>query len=149
MALGALPLVRHSTWAATESVAVTLEGRADNLGDEVVSFGLPLPFGLLHDSAKVRIVDERGAEVRAAVRSLEPWRTGGRDGSIRSLLIQFRLSFSKRKTQRVVVRFNTRRSHSEATFVPVSQTLIDESGLKVQSAILLSEAAGLVNKAVA
>jgi hypothetical protein len=130
MALGALPLVRHSTWAATESVAVTLEGRVDNLGDEVVSFGLPLPFGLLHDSTKVRIVDEGGAEVRAAVRSLEPWRTGGRDGSIRSLLIQFRLSFSKQKTQRVVVRFNARRSYSEATFVPVSQTLIDESGLK-------------------
>src|SRR4026207_2254489 len=130
MSLAAMPLVRPTTWAATASVTVTLEGRADNLGDEIVSFGLPLPFGFLHDSQKVRVFDERGAELRAAVRSLEPWRTGGRDGSIRSLLIQFKLDFSKQQTQRVVVRFNARRSYSEATFVPVSQTLIDESGLK-------------------
>src|SRR5678815_1506072 len=112
MSLVAVPLLHHTTWAATDSVTVSLEGRADNLGDEVVSFGLPLPFGFLHDSQKVRIVDEHGAEVPAAVRSLEPWRTGGRDGSIRSLLIQFKLNFSKHKTQRVSVRFNTRRSDS-------------------------------------
>ena len=130
MSLVAVPLVRNTAWAATESVTVTLEGRADNLGDEVVSFGLPLPFGFLHNSQKVRIVDERGAEVLAAVRSLEPWRTGGRDGSIRSLLIQCKLNFSRQKTQRVVVRFNTRRSQTQATFVPVSQTLIERSGLK-------------------
>src|SRR6185295_3771256 len=130
MSLLAVPLLHHSTWAATESVTVTLEGRADNLGGEVVSFGLPLPFGFLHDSQKVRIVDERGAEVPAAVRSLEPWRTGGREGSIRSLLIQFKADFSRQKTQRVTVRFNARRSHSEATFIPVSQTLIEETGLR-------------------
>src|SRR5678815_1317559 len=112
MSLAAIPLFRQATWAATESLTITLEGRADNLSDEIVSFGLPLPFGFLHDSQKVRIVDEHGAEVPAAVRSLEPWRTGGRDGSIRSLLIQFKLNFSKHKTQRVSVRFNTRRSDS-------------------------------------
>src|SRR6185436_2780989 len=89
MSLAAVPLLRHTTWAASDSVTVTLEGRAGNLGYEIVSFGLPLPFGLLHDSQKVRIVDERGAEVPTAVRSLEPWRTGGRERSIRSLLIQF------------------------------------------------------------
>ena len=33
--------------------------------------------------------------------------------------------------------------------IELAKKLIDESGLKVQSAILLSEAAGLVNKAVA
>jgi len=130
MSLVAVPLVRNTACAATESVTVTLEGRADDLGDEVVSFGLPLPFGFLHDSQKVRIVDERGAEVPAAVRSLEPWRIGGRDGSIRSLLIQCKLNFSRQKTQRVVVRFNTRRIQTQATFVPVSQTLIEKSGLK-------------------
>src|SRR3569832_279893 len=130
MSLAAVPLLRHTAWAATESLAVTLEARADNPGAEVVSFGLPLPFGFLHDAQKVRIVDERGMEVAAAVRSLEPWRTGGREGSIRSLLIQFKLDFSRRKTQQVRVRFNSRRSRSEAKFVPVSQTLIDEIGLK-------------------
>src|SRR6185503_20275905 len=130
MSLLAVPLVRRITWSATKSVTVTLEGRADNLNDEIVSFGLPLPFGFLHNSAKVTIVDERGAEMPAAVRSLEPWRTGGRDGSIRSLLIQFKLNFSKHKTQRVIVRFDRRRRESEGAFVPLSQTLIDERGLK-------------------
>jgi len=130
MSLLAVPLVRRITWSGTKSVTVTLEGRADNLNDEIVSFGLPLPFGFLHNSAKVTIVDERGAEMPAAVRSLEPWRTGGRDGSIRSLLIQFKLNFSKHKTQRVIVRFDRRRRESEGAFVPVSQTLIDERGLK-------------------
>jgi succinyl-CoA synthetase beta subunit len=37
----------------------------------------------------------------------------------------------------------------QGTNADVAKKLIDESGLKVQSAILLSEAAGLVNKAVA
>jgi hypothetical protein len=50
-----------------------LKGRADNLGDEIASFGLPLPFGFLKDSQNVRIVDECGAELPAAIRSLEPW----------------------------------------------------------------------------
>src|SRR5678810_1117476 len=127
MSIAAVPLLRHTAWAAPESVTVILEGRAGDLGDEIVSFGLPLPFAFLRDSQKVRIFDERGAEVPAAIRSLEPWRTGGREGSIRSLLIQFKFDFSKRKTQQVTVRFNTRRKHNEATFVPVSQTLINES----------------------
>src|SRR5436190_17282739 len=67
---------------------VRLEGRGSDLGSECVSFGLPLPPGLLTNSKRVRITDESGQEVTAAVRSLEPWRTGGRQGSIRALLIQ-------------------------------------------------------------
>src|SRR4026207_2231192 len=123
MSLLAVPLLRQRTWAAPASIPVTLEGRADDLREEIVSFGLPLPFGFLKDSQNVRIVDERGAEVPAAIRSLEPWRTGGRDGSIRSLLIQFKLDFSRTKTQQVSVRFDARRRPNQATFVPISQTL--------------------------
>ena len=130
MSLLAVPLLRDVAWAAPESVPVTLEGRAGDLGDEIVSFGLPLLFGLLNDSQRVRIFDESGVEVPAAVRSLEPWRTGGREGSIRSLLIQFKLDFSRRKKRYVTVRFHARRRPNEVTFVPVSQTLIDKSGLK-------------------
>src|SRR5215211_4063011 len=96
MSLFAVPLLRGATTsAASESVPVTLEGRVEDLGNETVSFGLPLPFGFLYDSQRVRIVDEHGTEVPAAVRSLEPWRTGAVEGSIRSLLIQFKLDFSR------------------------------------------------------
>jgi len=130
MSLMAVPLSRHAYWARNERVTVTLEGRAQDLGSEIVSFGLPLPFGYLNDARKVRVVDEGGTEIPVAVRSLEPWRTGGREGSIRSVLIQFKSDFSKQKTQRVTVIFNANRSRVDSDFVPVSRTLIDEDGLK-------------------
>jgi hypothetical protein len=123
MSLIAVPLLRHIT---NGGVTVTLGGRAEKLGIETVSFGLPLPFGFLSDSRKVRVVDERGVELSAAVRSLEPWRTGGRSGSIRSLLIQFKADFSQQKAQRVKVSFDARPRAARADFVPVSQTLIDD-----------------------
>ncbi len=111
-------------------MTITLEGRAEKLGLETVSFGLPLPFGFVNDAQKVRVVDERGVEIPAAVRSLEPWRRGGREGSIRSLLIQFEAEFSKQQTQHVRVSFDKRQGAPRTQFVPVSQTLIDEAGLQ-------------------
>ncbi len=111
-------------------VQVTLEGRATDLRNELVSFGLPLPFGFLTDPRKVRVVTENGQEATAAVRSLEPWRIGGRDGSIRSLLIQFKSDFSRKQTQSVKVLFHEAPQKSSSNFVPVSRTLIDEGGLK-------------------
>ena len=77
-------------------VTVTLTGRAADLGNEVVNFGLPLPPGFLYDPAMVRLYAENGAEIQAAVRSLEPWRIDGKDGAIRSLQIQFRADFRGR-----------------------------------------------------
>ena len=130
MSLMAVPLSRHAHRTAKDRVMVTLEGRAQDLGNEVVSFGLPLPFGLLNDPGKVRVVDVRGAEIPVAVRSLEPWRIGGRTGSIRSLLVQFKADFSTQKTQRVTVSFNASTRRVGSNFVPVSKTLIDAEGLK-------------------
>ena len=130
MSLVAVPLLRHTTSAAPHEVTITLEGRAEKLGIETVSFGLPLAFGFLHDQQRVRVIDERGVEVPAAVRSLEPWRSGGQEGSIRSVLIQFKADFSKQQTQRVTVRFDRRQRAPRTEFVPVWQTLIDEHGLK-------------------
>jgi hypothetical protein len=40
----AAPLARHLPILATRQIKVRLEGRASNLAEEVVSFGLPLPF---------------------------------------------------------------------------------------------------------
>ena len=112
------------------SVVVRLEGQADDLGQELVSFGLPLPFGLLTEPTQVRVVAEDGAELMAAVRSLEPWRVSDRAGSIRSLLIQFRLDFSHQKTRQVTISFDRSATRRERDFVPVATTLRDEAGLK-------------------
>ena len=106
---------------------VALEGRTRELGRELVSFGLPLAPGFLTDAQRVRIVDESGQELTAAVRSLEPWRIGGRQGSIRSLLIQFTLDFSQGRNRRVRISFQARRKN-EPRFVSVEKTLIGPDG---------------------
>ena len=130
LSLIALPIARRAQISRSQQVIVQLEGRANDLREEIVSFGLPLPFGFLNDPREVRVLAEDGTELVAAVRSLEPWRTGGREGSIRSVLIQFKADFSARTTQRVTVRFGRRARRTEATVVAVAKTLIDESGLR-------------------
>ena len=109
-------------------VEVSLEARAADLGREVVNFGLPLPPGFLSDPRNVRVVNAAGQEFSAAVRVLEPWRIGGREGSVRSLLIQFTSDFSQERTQRIKILFQPRRKN-ETSFVPVEETLISQAGL--------------------
>jgi hypothetical protein len=130
LSLLAVPLARYSRFLEAKQITVILEGRTSDLGEELVSFGVPLPFGFLNDPYKVRIQNENGTEIAASVRSLEPWRAGGREGSIRSLLIQFKANFSQKRKQRVTVSFNGPRRKIENNFAPVSQTLIDAAGLK-------------------
>ena len=54
------------------SLDVTLVGRADDLGEEVVSFGMPLPPDFLMDAGRVVVLDEHRGEVAATTRALEP-----------------------------------------------------------------------------
>lgn len=129
-------------------VQVTLEGRAANLGRELVSFGLPLPPDFLSDPQLVRVVTETGQEISAAVRALEPWRIGGREGSIRSLLIQFRLDFSDARTKRIKIVLQRQRQKSESSFVPVAETLLDEDGLKGPRVLALLPARWLCDSGI-
>ncbi|HKQ53387.1 MAG TPA: hypothetical protein VJT74_13515 [Pyrinomonadaceae bacterium] len=138
-ALGRPPLV----------LEVKLEGRAADLGQEVVSFGLPLPPNFLADPRRVSITDADGREIEASVRSLEPWRLQGGTGSIRSLLIQFRSDFSREREQRVHVVFHQLRRRDGREFVPVSQTLIDEDGLKGPRVLAVLPAGWLCQSLVA
>src|SRR5689334_2210710 len=130
LSLIAIPVSRAALRSTPERVVVKLEGRASDLGNEIVSFGLPLPFGFLNDPGRVRVHAQDGTEFVAAVRSLEPWRKPGREGSIRSVLIQFKTDFSKRKTQEVFVTFDRRARNTESSLVPVVNTLIDQNGLR-------------------
>jgi len=133
---------------SVKEVEVTLEGRTANPGREVVNFGLPLPPGFLSDARNVRVVNEAGQEVRAAVRPLEPWRIGGRNGSIRSLQIQFTLDFSRERTQRIKVRFEPRLKN-ESSFVPVEETLISKDGLDGPKVLALLPAKWLCDSWIA
>lgn len=108
---------------------MALVGRVDGLGLEVASFGLPLPPGLLSDPRRVAVVDERGKEIPAAVRVLEPWRIGGRNGTARSVLVQAKLDFGAERTRRIRVVVGRRRRANVDSFVPVERTLVDHEGL--------------------
>ena len=94
----------------SSEIEITLLGRAPDLANETVSFGLPLPYGFLTDPANLKVLDESGTEVTCAVKALEPWRIGGKDGSIRSVLVQFDSDFSSQKTKHIKVRFHERRT---------------------------------------
>lgn len=73
-----------SSRAARKVQVARLAGKGDDLP---VTLGLPLPPGLLHDAAQVRLLDERGAEVPAAVKPMLTWHF--RDGSLRAVRVQF------------------------------------------------------------
>ena len=137
------------TTARVREIEVTLEGRAANLGTELVSFGLPLPPGFLSDPRNVRVVDATGQEISAAVRELEPWRIGGRQGSVRSLLIQFTSNFIHEGTKRIKVVFQPPRLKNQSRFVPVAETLLEKDGLKGPRVLALLPASWLCDSWVA
>jgi len=116
--------------AAPAQLVVSLEGNAADLGQELVSFGVPLPPNFLWDPHRVRAFAASGEEVRAAVRSLEPWRIGGRNGSIRSILVQFRLDFGRNHSQKIRIEFHQPRQKNTTEFEPVASTLVDPDGFK-------------------
>src|SRR5258705_5669657 len=128
-------------------VEVRVDGRVDNLGLEIVNFRLPLPPGFLSNPRNVRVVNAAGRELKAAVRALEPWRVGGREGSIRSLLIQFASDFSRERDQRIKVLFQPRREN-ESNFVPVEETLISQDGLNGPRVMALLPASWLCDSLV-
>ncbi|HEY8188867.1 MAG TPA: hypothetical protein VIF64_22560 [Pyrinomonadaceae bacterium] len=129
-------------------IEVRLEGRAENLGRELVNFGLPLPPGLLSDPRRLRVVNRSGEEISAAVRVLEPWRIGGRDGSIRSLQVQFTSDFSRNRTQSIKVILHQPRSKDQSRFVPVSETLLDREGLQGPRVLALVSARWLCDSLI-
>lgn len=116
--------------ALPKELEIKLEGRAPDLGQEVVSFGLPLPPDFLSDPRRIMVQDDGGRELKASVRALERWRLHGTEGAVRSVLIQFRLDFGQKRAQRIKVLFHQPRRREGQEFTPVSKTLIDEDGLK-------------------
>jgi hypothetical protein len=129
-------------------IEVRLTGRAENLGRELVNFGLPLPPGLLSNPRRLRVVNTRGEEISAAVRALEPWRIGGREGSIRSLQVQFTADFSRNRNQSIKLLLHQSRSRDHSGFVPVADTLLDREGLQGPRVLALLSARWLCDSLI-
>ncbi|MBI3961239.1 MAG: hypothetical protein HY335_00700 [Deinococcus sp.] len=122
--------------AAVPRVNVTLVPQAEVVGRGAVtvSFGLPLPPGLLLDPGRVAMRDASGQEIPAHVRSLGLWRslppeallcaglraTG--DPGIRSVLVQLSHTFVNGDPVLITVELNAARTLDVGEEVPVRDT---------------------------
>lgn len=125
-ATAALAAAQAGAQTPAVSVSVQLFPDRSILGTATpVSFGLPLPPGVLHDAGRVVVKNRAGVEVPAHVSALGAWRTvvpaamscpefprGASPGSIRSALIQFDYTFSSVEPVTVSVTLGASRTHS-------------------------------------
>lgn len=103
-------------------VEVTLKPHKDTVGTQTwVSFGVPLPSGVLEagDAAKVVVVDGTGAEVPAFTKSLGEWPTATppelqcsslpapKVGTMRAVLVQFKKNITSEEAFKVTVILNS------------------------------------------
>ena len=118
--------------ARRASVSVRLTPRAPATGPIAVAFGVPLPAGLVHDARRVRVLDGRGRELAAAVEPLEPWRTDGRDGSLRAVGIRLRADLTTTAPLQLRIELNgtTRATTRSTAPIPIEETLVDPDGLQ-------------------
>ena len=132
MAAAGLGAGATSTAATPASVAVRLVPRVTTAGPVAVAFGVPLPPGLLRDPNRVRVLDTRGRELPAAIHPLEPWRAGGRDGSVRALGIRLRVDVSAPDSAALRIELNSdsRRRARLPEPIAIEDTLLDPSGLQ-------------------
>lgn len=108
---------------ATQAVEVKLSANTGNPGIETVSFGVPFPPGALNDDAQVTVFQGE-KELPVATKTLAPWRIDARNGSPRSILVQFPLDFSGRPEQTVIVRWDKPRARQLNELKPVRDLLL-------------------------
>jgi hypothetical protein len=95
--------------ARATTVRVRLAPAEGVSGPTPVTFGVPLPPGLVRDASRVVVLDDRGRPLPAWIEALEPWRpkeqiggrTGGREESIRSLRVRLRVDPVEHRTLQV------------------------------------------------
>jgi hypothetical protein len=121
--------------AFPKDVSVKLIPAADAIGQtRRVSFGLPLPPGVVVNTEMIRVTDITGQEIPAFVRSLGKWNwmpdqsllcnglTASGNPGIRSVLIQFDMTFTGTSPVTVTVKLNSVRTQSLSAEVPVLDT---------------------------
>jgi len=78
----------------------------------------------------VHVTDARGRAVAAAISPLEPWRTGGTDGSLRAIGVRCRLDVSAAAAQTLRITFNGGgRRPRQVEPIAIEDTLIAADGL--------------------
>ena len=106
------------------SVCVRLVPQTDAPGSAVVSFGLPLGPGWLDDDRLIRVTGSDGNEIPVFTKPLVRWWIDGRQGSLRSVLVQFEAAFADGAAQEVVVTWDRPRTQLRPALVPVADTQV-------------------------
>lgn len=83
---------------AGTSVTVTLAPQVDDPSKTVVSFGVPFAPEVLSDDHRLRATDEGGRELPVYTEPLAHWWIDGKQGTLRSVLVQFEMPASKKVT---------------------------------------------------
>jgi hypothetical protein len=119
-----LKVTERPAWPKVEgtSVTVSLVPQTDLAGPAVVSFGLPFPPATLTDDKNIRVTDAAGAELAVFTKPLVKWWIDRKEGAIRSVLVQFELSFKGKTPQKVVVTWDKKRTKNRPTEAAAADT---------------------------
>ena len=107
------------------SVEVTLVPQTDEPGPHVVSFGLPFPPDALSDDGMIRVTDDEESEIPAFTRPLAHWWIDGKQGSLRSVLVQFEVGFDDTAPKTVVIAWGRPRGLVRTDETPIPDTQVE------------------------
>ena len=120
--------------AKSGKIEVKLVGNAAPTGGEfvanIVSFAIPFGPGVLTDATAIKVTDATGKALPVFTKALLPWRIDGKEGTIRSLLVQFELAVAPGQEAKVTVEYGTPGNAKRPTEVPVAKTLTEDIGNK-------------------
>ena len=121
-----LEVTRRPEWPGPPDsrVEVKLAPQVDTVGSVLVSFGLPFGPGWLSDDNQLRVLNADGAEIPAFARPLAWWWIDGKQGTVRSVLVQFEFECRERKPQSVTIAWDRPRTKTRSAEVPVAQTQV-------------------------
>jgi hypothetical protein len=121
-----LAVTERPPWPASpgSSVAVTLIPQVEAPGAYMVSFGLPFGPGWLADDLLIRVTDEGGRELSTFTRPLARWWGDPEHSSLRSVLVQFEVSFATRSPRTVVVTWDRPRTARRRLATPIADTQV-------------------------
>ncbi len=119
-----LAVTERPPWPAcpAERVEVTLVPQGDAAGPVVASFGLPFGPDWLRDDKRLRVLAADGTEIPAFTRPLVHWWIDGKQGSLRSVLVQFEVTVKDRTPQKVTIVWDKARQKSRGAEVPIAET---------------------------
>ena len=119
-----LKLARRPAWPKPpcRRLAVRLHPQIDEPGPHTVSFGLPFGPGWLADHGNIRVLRDDGSEIPAFTQPLAHWWIDGKQGSPRSVLVQFDVPCADRSPRAVTITWDRPRTCFRKAATPAADT---------------------------